>query len=156
MSKSNGVIEITEEEAKQVIETMSTVNLDEVTNEVVRVKVSEFKEVEALDDNGEPICNPETGEPYKRRVWHTRTAEIYDLVPLPLYNRMVKLRDQIQSKKITQEEAINPMGDLVYEVWQASEPWMTKEHFIASVHGETIAMLFMRFFTKSRLQNNKA
>ena len=156
MSKTNGTIEVTEEEVQKVIETFGAVNLDETTNEIVRVKVSEFKEVDVTDDEGNPMLNPETGEPYKRRKPYTRTAEIYDLVPLPLYNRMVKLRDQIQSKKITQEEAIGPMGDMVYEVWKHSEPWMTKDHFYEIVHGETVVTLFTRFFFKSRLLSNKA
>jgi hypothetical protein len=154
MSKTNGTIEVTEQEVQKVIETFSAVNLDEVTNEAVRVKVSEFKEVDVLDDEGNPMLDPD-GNPLKRRKPYTRTAEIYDLVPLPLYNRMVKLRDQIQNKRITQEEAIGPMGDMVYEVWKHSEPWMTKERFYETVHGETIVTLFTRFFFKSRLLNNK-
>lgn len=155
MSKNNGTIEVTEEQVKELVETLDTVNLDEVTNEVVRVKVSESREVDVLDDEGNPLLDDE-GNPLKRKKFYTRTAEIYDLVPLPLYNRMMKLRSQIQRKEISQEEATLPMGEMVFEVWKQSEPGMTKERFYATVHGETIATLFTRFFFKSRLLNTKA
>lgn len=155
MSKNNGIAEMTVEEAQQVMEAVGAVNLDEVTNEYVRVKVSEFKEVEVTDDDGRPMLDAD-GTPLKRRKYYTRTAEIYDLVTLPLYNKMVLLRTQMQSKRMTPDEAVIPMGKLVYEVWRQSEPWMTEEHFFEIMHGETVAALFVRFFNKSRLSNSRA
>src|SRR5262249_27419812 len=128
MSKSNGVTEMTLEDAQEVMQAVGAVNLDEVTNEVVRIKVSEFQEVEETDDQGNTTFDSD-GNPFKRRKPYTRTAEIYDLVTLPLYNEMVKLRAQMQNNKVSQEDAIGPMGKLVYKVWQKSEPWVTEEHF---------------------------
>lgn len=160
MGQENGTIEVadmemTQEQVAEIIEMAGAVNFDEVTNEYVSIKVSESRDVDAVDDQGNPLLDDQ-GNPLKNKEFYTRTAKIYDLVPLPLYNQMVKLRDQIQTKKISQQEAVAPMGDLVYEVWKLSEPWMTQERFLATVHGETIGALFVRFFNKSRLKNNKA
>lgn len=160
MSEQNGVLEVapgvqmTVEQATELIETVSAVNLDEVTNEYVYLQVSEPREVDLLDNQGNPIPGDD-GNPLKRVEFYTRTAAIYDLVPLPIYNKMVKLRGEIQTKKISQSDAVLPMGDLVWEVWRLSEPFMTKERFHRTVHGETIGALFIRFFSKSRLQNSK-
>lgn len=157
MSEKNGVIagtDMTIEQAAELIETVSAVNLDEVTNEYVHIQVSEPKEVDLEDNEGNPVLD-EDGNPVKGIKFVTRTAAIYDIVPLPIYNRMVKLRNDIQTKKISQEEAVLPMGELVWEIWKISEPFMTKERFYRTVHGETIGALFIRFFSKSRLQQSK-
>lgn len=155
MSTKNGNAEVTQEEAQQIVESFGAVNLDEVTNGYLNIKVSESREVDATDDEGHPLLDGE-GKTLKRKEFYTRTAKIYDLVPYPLYNKMVKLRAQIQSKQLSQNDAIAPMGDLVLQVWQRSEEWMTPERFYETVHGETIAALFFRFFAKSRLQNSRA
>lgn len=128
---------------------LQSVNLDEVSNEAVRVKVAEWKEEEILDSDGHPLLDEE-GKPLRRRRITSRIAEIYDLVPLPLYNKMIKMRDQITKGQIAQSDAIEPMGDCVLEVWKLSEPWMTKERLMQSVPGDIIAALFVRFFNKSR------
>lgn len=154
MTKINGVADLDQELVQETLASMNAVNMDEVTNDVVRVRVSEKRSVPLLDDDGNPLIDDD-GNPLNRIQFHTRTAEIYDLVPLPLYNKMIHMRDQLTGKKGSQDDAILPMGDLVYEVWKSSEPWMTKERFYASVHGETIAALFVRFFNRSRFQNSK-
>lgn len=147
----------TSEIPKEVIEAaqkaLQAVNLDEVMNEVINVKVLHYKEVDVLDDDGDPILNPASGEPFKSRKASTRTAHIQNVVPLPIYNKVLELRNQLSSGE--ESDRIEIMQDCVYQIWQISEPWFTKEMFEEGVDLPQVIELFKRFFNQSRLMKNK-
>lgn len=155
MSKksNNGVAEITPEELEQAQDLLEAVNLDEVTIEVVRVKVREYKLVDALDDDGEPILDDD-GKPLKYRKAVTRTAHIQNFVPLPIYNKMISLQQEMRSNG--PEKQLPLMTGLVLDVWKVSEPWMTTEKLNNGLDFSAIGALFQLFFNGSRLQNNRA
>lgn len=151
--KENGTIEITPEQTQAAMEVLGAVNLDEVTNEIVRVKIRYYKEVDMVDDDGEPLLD-EDNKPLKRRKVSTRTAEILNFVPLPIYSRMQGLRDKLTGGDT--ELQIDTMTDLVLAVWKLSEPWMTREKLCEGLDFSALGALFTRFFNESRLQKDKA
>jgi hypothetical protein len=138
------------EQAEHLLE---AVNLDEVTNEVIAVKVRVAKTVEVLDDEGNPLLDEE-GNPLKSRTFTTRTARILNFVPVPVYHEAMKLRNQLQGSDI--EAQLETMTDLVLKVWKQTEPWMSKEQLQEGLDFLSIGALFRRFFNASRLLGSKA
>lgn len=155
MSKksNNGVAEITPEELEHARDLLEAVNLDEVTIEVIKVKIREYKLVDALDDDGEPILDDD-GKPLKYRRATTRTAHIQNFVPLPIYNKMISLQQEMRSNG--PEKQLPLMTELVLDVWKVSEPWMTIEKLNNGIDFSAIGALFKIFFNESRLPNSKA
>lgn len=153
MSTHNETIEIDSALIEQGQDLLSAVNLDEVTIEIVKVKVREYRLVDALDDDGNPLLD-EKGETLKYRHPYTRTAHIQNFVPLPIYNKMIAMQKELRGDKL--EEQIPLMTNLVLEVWQVSEPWMTLQKLNDGIDFPVIGVLFKLFFNQSRLQKNKA
>ena len=151
MTTQNGVVD--EEAARKALESIKespprpivpqAVNLDEVTIEIIPVKVRYYKEESVLDDDGEPFINPATGEPCTYRVPKLRTARIQNLVPTDAYHHAMKLKDQ----GLSEAEGMAIMEDLVMQVWQISEPWMTRQMLIGEgIDLPVVTELFTRFF----------
>lgn len=153
MSTDNGTIEIAPEQLEQAQELLDAVNLDEVTIEIIKVKVREYRLVDILDDEDKPILD-EQGNPLKGRQPYTRTARIQNFVPLPIYNKMIATQKELRGGNI--EEQIPLMTDLVLEVWQVSEPFMTLQKLNDGIDFPVIGALFKIFFNQNRLQKNRA
>src|SRR5260221_14587597 len=77
---------------RMLIESMQSVNLDEVTNEVIRVAVRDYEET-TVTHNGKSY-------PVQKPV--TRIAEIYDYVPYDVLNDMLASRAALL-KRCTQK-----------------------------------------------------
>src|SRR2546430_16700421 len=121
MTTQNGVVD--EEAARKALESIKespprpimpqTVNLDEVTIEIIPVKVRYYKEEPVLYDDGEPFINPGTGEPCTYRVPKLRTAPIRNLVPTDAYHHAMKLK----GKGLSKAQGMAIRADLVMQVW---------------------------------------
>jgi hypothetical protein len=131
---------------------LDIVNLDEVQLETIKVAIREYKDVDILDNEGQPIV--EDGTPLKRREAYVRIAHILNFVPLPIYHQAMVLKDQLESSDNGQK--IEIMTDLVLQIWQLSEPFMTKKRLDAGIDFNVLGALFGRFFALNRLQNAKA
>lgn len=129
------------------------VNADEVINEVIPVPVLHFIETDVTDDEGNALIDPITTKPYKTRFAKTRTAKIQNVVPLPIYNQVVAKRDQLNSGSMEENFAL--IQDLVWQVWQISEPWFSKKMFNECLDANQVVKLFQRFFSESRLNRIK-
>lgn len=157
MNNVNGNIEVapgitvTQEQAEQAFESLSAVNMDEVSIEIIAVKVRHYKLVEILDDNEEPLLNEETGEPLKARKVLTRTAHIQNFVPTPVFHEV--LTQQHKMKGAGLEETMKFMDKCVLKIWQISEPWFTAKMLEEGVDLPVKGALFHRFFDPNRLQN---
>lgn len=151
--KHSEAIAITSDETKQALETLGAVNLDEVLIETITVKVRTYKEESVFDDDGNPVLDDDD-TPLTYRKPSTRTARIQNFVPVPVYHRMIALRDELSNAQ--QQKQLEIMADLVLGVWQVTEPWMTKKMLSEGVDFSVIGALFTRFFNTSRLQKNKA
>lgn len=148
----NNVTHITPEQSEQAIKMLEAVNLDEVVIEIIQVKVREYKMVDVLDDENDPVLSDDD-KPLKYRKATTRTAHIQNFVPLPVYNRMLSLQKDLNSNNL--ELQIPIMTELVLEVWKVSEPFMTSKRLQDGLEVDVIGALFRRFFTTSRLQKGK-
>lgn len=141
----NGIV--SPEQAQEAMKSLQAVNLDEVVNEVIAVKVRYYKEQAVLDDEGQPFCDEE-GQPLKYRRAGTRTAYIQNIVPVDIYAQSIAIANGFQGG-IPGSEQINAMGDIVLKIWQISEPFMTHKMLIEEgIDGEVVMSLFMRFFDK--------
>lgn len=149
----NGTTTLTQLEIQQAIAQAPVVNLDEVTNEVIPVKCNYYRDEPMLDDEGEPLLNRQ-GQPRMRRIAKTRTAHILNKVTLPLYHKVLSLQDTI--REMERSEQLEVMTDIVLQVWQLSEPDMTKEELGEAVDGPVIAALFSRFFMSNPSLINRA
>lgn len=150
-------IEITSEQIEQAQKTLGAVNLDEVTIEIVDVKIREYKLVDVLDDNSEPVLGDDN-QPLKYRKAVTRTAHIQNFVPLPVYNKMIGYQEKMKGIPLQErvfQEQIPLMTGLVLEVWQNTEEWMTLKRLNEGLDFEVIVQLFQLFFNTSRLQKNR-
>lgn len=132
--------------AFEALDQLSAVNLDEVVLESYAVKVRVYKEVDILDDDGQPVLD-DNGQPLKSRRAGLRTAQIHSMVPMSIYNEMLAL-DQKLSKS-DPAQSFNLMADTVLKIWKISEPWMTKEKLLEGVEAPYILKLFRIFFAKA-------
>lgn len=159
MTSQNGIevapgVTVTEEQAAQALESLSVVNMDEVSIERIRVKVRHYKLEDAKDDEGNPITDEETGQPLKIRKVGVRTAEIQNFVPTDLYHQV--LSQQGKLKDAPMDETMAFMDKCVLRVWQISEPWFTKKMLEEGVDFAVKIALFYRFFDPNRLSKLKA
>lgn len=159
MNTSNGIIEVapgvtvTKEQAEQAFESLSTVNMDEVTIERIRLKVRHYKLIDAVDDEGNAITDEVTGKPLQVRKVGVRTAEIQNFVPTDLYHRVLSQQSKMKDAPLAESMAF--MDECVLRVWQISEPWFTKKMLDEGVDLQVKAALFYRFFDPNRLQKLK-
>lgn len=157
---NNGTIEatleqlnISPEQAKQAAQAMQAVNMDEVTNETIHVKLFRYKNEPLFDDDGSPFCDEE-GKQYVGRVAAgTRTAKIKNIVPVDAYNEAISLMSGFTGG-MPGKEQLDAMTDLVLRCWQISEPFMTKKMLLDAIDGERVIALFMRFFNRESRPSN--
>jgi hypothetical protein len=141
------------EQARQAAQAMQAVNLDEVTNETILVKLLRYKEEPVFYDDGNPFCD-EDGKQYMSRVSAgTRTAKIKNIVPVDAYHQAISISNGF-SGGVPGKEQLDAMTDLVLECWRISEPFMTKKMLREGVDGERIMALFTRFFNKENPPSN--
>lgn len=150
-AEANGVTTISKEDLEQATSSITAVNLDEVTIEIIPVRCRYYREEPLLDDEGQPLLS-KNGTPRIRRVPALRTAHIQNMVTLPMYNRVIALQGDSQLERSAQLEMMNR---IVLEVWQISEPDMTYEELVESVDGAALLNLFTRFFMNNPLLRSK-
>lgn len=144
---------VSPEQIAQAAQAMQAVNLDEVTNETIHIKLFLYKDEPVVDDDGNPFCD-EQGHQYTSRVVKgTRTAKIKNIVPVDVYNEAIALISTFIDDTPNKEQ-LDTMADLVLRCWQLSEPFMTKKMLIGSIDGERIMALFTRFFSKGNPPQN--
>jgi hypothetical protein len=132
--------------ALEALDQISAVNLDEVTIESYAVKVRVYKEVDVLDDEGEPVLDGQ-GKPFKSRKPGLRTAHIHSMVPMSIYNEMMSLDQKLD--KADPAQSLDLMVDVVLKIWKISEPWMDKKTLLEGVESPYIIKLFRIFFAKA-------
>jgi hypothetical protein len=132
--------------ALAALDQISAVNLDEVTIESYAVKVRVYKDVDVLDDEGEPVLDAQ-GKPLKSRKPGLRTACIHSMVPMSIYNEMMSLDQKLD--KADPAQSLDLMVDVVLKVWKISEPWMDKKTLTEGVESPYIIKLFRIFFAKA-------
>lgn len=148
----NGTIEIagmavSPEQARNAMDTLKAVNLDEVSIEMIELKVRHYKEEAVTDEEGQPLFDEED-QPLVRRKPSLRTAHIQNIVPVDVYHEAMALG----SKGGSEAEAISAMTDIVLKIWQITEPRMSRKALVDGIGFEGIAALAGRFFDKlSRL-----
>ena len=130
---NNGTIEatleqmnISPEQIKQASQAMQAVNMDEVINETIHVKLFHYKNEPVLDDDGNAFCDEDGKQFIGRVVAGTRTAKIKNIVPVDAYNQAISLMSGF-SGGMPSKEQLDSMTDLVLRCWQISEPFMTKK-----------------------------
>src|SRR5258708_20508063 len=103
MSGKNSTVEgtieevtVTEEQAEKAFAGLDVVNIDEVTLEVIPVKVKHYKLVDITDESGEPICD-EQGKPLQARRALIRTAHLTNHVPTPMYHKVMARQKEMSS-----------------------------------------------------------
>lgn len=146
------------ERAKNFLDSLSTVNLDEVVTEVIDVALRDIKFVPAVDEAGEAVRD-EQGKQKMQMVRYTRTAHIENYVPMKVFNRMLasrarvtKAREQYltrvgnESVRDEQDPMLTWMLEQVHAVWIQSEPDMTLERLAEGLTFEKVSRLFSRFF----------
>jgi hypothetical protein len=150
------MIGFSEEQLETVMQSLELANPDEVTNEVIDVRVRFYRDEPVLDDSGNPFCD-EKGHPFTYRRAGMRTAHIQNIVPVNVYARSIAISEGFAGGTPTAEQ-VEAMGDLVHQVWKISEPFMTRKMLIEEgIDGDVVFGLFMRFFAKlNRPLNNKA
>jgi|SRR5580765_901086 len=141
-------LDVTSEQAEEAMKQLNAVNMDEVTNEVIAVKIREYRLEDVVDDDGNVITDDD-GNPRKTRKVFTRTAHINNFVPLPVYQEFMKAQDEINDADIARKADI--ATDLVLKIWQNTEEWMTRKKLGEGLDLPVITTLFTRFFNKSRL-----
>lgn len=147
-----GDIQISPEQARDAMQHMKAVNLDEVMIEIIPIRLRYYKEEAVKDDEGNPIPGKD-GNPLTYRVPKTRMAHIQSMVPVDIYHKVMALNNQ----KLSADETINAMADIVLEIWQITEPWMDRKALIEGIDFEGIAALAERFFDRlNHSQSNKA
>lgn len=135
-----------EQEAMDALEVFGAVNLDEVVIETIKVKIRIYKEVDTLDDEGNPVLDDE-GKPLKSRLPSTRTAHISSMVPMHIYNEMMAMEGKFDRSDVSKQ--IDAMFSTVLKIWQISEPWMTAQKLRDGVDFPAIVKLFRLFFDKA-------
>lgn len=138
---------ISPEQAKQAAQAMQAVNMDEVTNETIHIKLFHYKKEPVFDDDGNPFCDEEGKQHIARVVAGTRTARIKNIVPVDAYNQAISLMSGFTGGMPSKDQ-LDTMTDLVLKCWQISEPFMTKKMLMDSIDGERVIALFMRFFNR--------
>lgn len=138
--------ELTEEQAKG-LRVVQAVNLDEVTNETIAVKIANYKNEPLTDDEGNPFCDENGKQRIGRVVSGTRTAKIRNIVPIDVYNEAMGLSQSMKGGAPGKEQ-METMAELVLKVWKISEPFMTTAMLRESIDGLSIIALFTRFFNQ--------
>jgi hypothetical protein len=144
---------ISPEQAKQAVQAMQAVNMDEVLNETIHVKLFHYKQEPVFDDDGNPFCDEEGKQFIGRVTAGTRTAKIKNIVPVDAYNQAISLMSGFTGG-MPGKEQLDSMTDLVLRCWQISEPFMTKKMLLDSIDGERVIALFMRFFNRESPPSN--
>ncbi len=141
------------EQALNTLDRLGSVNLDEVTTDIVPVAFVEFE--------------PHESGGVKRMKPRVRHAEIIDYVPMYLLNRALanerkikKIRAKIDAEEMEEPEEDVQMTSLqrsVYEVWKLSEPEMTFDRFKVGLELSQVMGLYNRFFgVRFRQMTSKA
>lgn len=144
--------EATLAQAQTFFDGLAAVNLDEVTTEVLRVGIRDYRE-ETME-NGQ-----------KRRIPWPRIAEIENFVPMKVFNRMMASRNRVLKERQIylsqgdrddhEDPMIGWMMSQVLAVWQLSEPDMTLERLERGLDFERVSALFTRFFARLLQQTRK-
>jgi len=132
--QQNGSTPTSIAEAKEMLDRITAVNLDEVTIEEVIVPIREW---ETVEENGR-----------KRRKATLRQARIMKYVSMRNFNRMIKAQQEMRAKgtQPTGPDTMRWMTEQVLHVWKDSEEDMTLEKLEEGVEGPWIMKLFFDFF----------
>ncbi len=126
------------EEQQQALEE-ELANLEEAAPLPIRVRIKRYETV--LEEPGGE------GETLERRVLKSRVATIERHVQMRLYNRMVHRRTLLRRKdNVSEDEWTEHIATCVLEVWQQSEPAMTKEALDEGLDADQFSELFRLFF----------
>lgn len=138
------------EQAKKIL----MVNADEVTREIIDVEIREFIDKPVLLNGGAPLLDGQ-GKPLTYREFvGKRTAHILNTAPVDIYARAVDIYNSNTGEAANKEQIV-AMGDVVFQVWNITEPFMTRERLLnGGIDGDEVIRLFMLFFDKmNRLQS---
>lgn len=136
-----------EQAAKRFLTEETGIDLEENAPEPVRVSVRDYKIVDLLDDEGNPIPDDETGKPLKRIAYYNRTAVIETFTPTEMYMKVILLQDKLKQVNRDDKTAyIRFYAQQVLEVWKLSEPHMTEERLLKILGFPKIQELFRLFF----------
>jgi hypothetical protein len=121
-------------QAKELIDSITAVNLDEVVNDEIVVP---FREWVVVEEKGR-----------KRRKSEIRQARIMKFVSMKNFNRMIKAQQDMRAKGTppTGPETMRWMTEQVLHVWKESEEDMTLEKLEEGLEGTMIMRLFFDFF----------
>jgi hypothetical protein len=149
-----------QQQATTFLESVESVNLEEVTTGVVRVFIEDTRLV-PLSATDNPL-DEDPDRPGYKRVPHPRIAEIRNYVPMRVFNRMLATRAKVMKERkayqtalaqgdeddATADPIVEWMLDQVLAVWKLSEPSMTKDRLLDGLEFEKVSALFSRFFGK--------
>ena len=121
-------------QAKELLDTITAVNLDEVVTDEIIVP---FREWVTVEENG-----------HRRRKSEIRQARIMKFVSMKNFHRMIKAQQDMRAKggQPTGPETMRWMTEQVLHVWKESEEDMTLEKLEEGVEGPVIIRLFFDFF----------
>jgi hypothetical protein len=141
--------------SNQFVESALAVNLDETIQPPIRVRFVEWGEVDEIGEDGAPVLDPETGQPYKVLVPRPRIAVINSFVPSFVFNQVMAIQQRAARDKTAQSFEV--LADCVLLVWKLTEPRMTSERLAKGLDFEQISGLFARFFGETiRRMNSRA
>jgi hypothetical protein len=158
---NNGTIEADFKQLKaspeQPKQAPRVVNSDEVTNEVIPIRLSIYKNEPLILDDGTPFCDEHGNQHMGRTVVGTRTAKILNIAPIDLYTRAIAMFDGIEGgvslNKLSKEQ-LDSLTDMLLECWRISEPFMTKDALREGVDGIRMIELFTQVFFKGSPQSS--
>jgi|SRR6185295_7771938 len=152
---NNGAIEASFQELKASPKQQvpQAVNMDEVLNEVIHVKIFHYREYGITDDEGNPFLDEQGMQYMGREVAGTRTAKIKNIVPVDAYHEAIEVMNGFEGGMPSKDQ-LDHMTELVLKCWQISEPFMTKKALRESMDGDRIMALFTRFFNRENPPQN--